>query len=429
VNDVALEVDPVTGRYAYSLVTVSVPRQSGKTVDVFDVMATRAIGQGALCAYTADTGQKARRRWRGFVDDTLPKAFRPKGTVRLSNGDESWRAGAGKVRPFAPNRDAIHGDQTDLAVIDEAWSFLEEEGDALTTAIKPTQQTRRRPQVWILSAAGDYRSSWWKRLVEAGRAGAPGHAHFEWGAPDDAAVFDAASWPSWHPGVGHLFDAATIPDLLTGISRDDAIRSYGNRWRLAVVSKWPPGAFEAATIPAPVPMPPALALAVDVEHDRSASSLSAVHRLPDGRILTQLLANGAGTSWLIGETRVWLERTGRLPVLYDEKGQAAAVVDADPAPNAGGRIRWEPIDSTRYERSCSGHFEAVVEGRAVHLEAPELADAAAIAVDRKWRNGDAWAWSRASSPGDVTPLISCALAYGYAARRQASKPIVEGGRA
>jgi hypothetical protein len=413
---VAGEYDPDTGRPIYPLVTVSVPRQCGKTVLAFVVLSDKAL-TGEHGWYTADTGVKARRRWRDWVDGQVPPQWKPKGTVRKTAGDEVWAPpGGGRFRPFPPNRDAIHGEQADTVMIDEAWSHPEDDASAIVTAVKPAGQTRPAPQMWVLSAAGDYSSTWWHGLCEAGRAGTPGHAHFEWRAPDEDAVFNPETWPAWHPGVGHLFQPAAIPDLLTGMSDDDAIRSYGNLTRQVVSSKWPPGAWAAACVPAPDPMPAAVALSVDVSPDRGRASIGAAHLGADGRPIVQLLAVGDGTAWLAAELTAWLSRTGGVPVAYDTKGQAAQWVKENPRL----RVRWVPHDVAMYVRASSGMYEAVIRRDVGVLSSPELDTAAGLAVDRPLT--DTWLWSRGKSPGDITPLVAVSLAWQVATSPQAAVP-------
>jgi hypothetical protein len=323
----------------------------------------------------------------------------------------------GRLRPFPPSRDSLHGEQVDAAAIDEAWSHDELDGSALTTALVPAQQTRRAPQTWALSTAGDAASTWWDRLCEQGRAGTPGHAHFEWRAPDDAAVFEPDTYPLWHPGAGHLFLPEHVPDMLAQLSPDDAIRSLGNRTRLVTSSKWPPGAWAAGCVPAPDPMPPVVALAVDVSPDRSYSSVSAAHALPDGRVLVQLLTVGEGTGWVVDEVETWAARVGSsVPVAYDTRAQAAHVVGE--ARNR--RVRWEPVDTPGYVRACSGMYAAVLSGECVVLTSPELDTAAGVAADRPLT--DTWVWSRGRSPGDITPLVSCSLAWHLATTPVAAAP-------
>src|SRR5262245_60313361 len=119
VADVALEVDPSTGRLAYRTVIVTVPRQSGKTTLLLGVAAHRALGFGQQqnIVYSAQTGLDARKK---FVDDWLPvlersplaSAF----TKRLTNGQEQLRWRNGSRHSIAATTDtAVHGQTIDLA--------------------------------------------------------------------------------------------------------------------------------------------------------------------------------------------------------------------------------------------------------------------------------------------------------------------------
>lgn len=418
--DTATELLP-DGRYAYPVVVVTTPRQVGKTTLELAIGAYRTLTGGRV-AYTAQTGQVAREKWREMMGELPPKLAPPR-TVRLSNGSESWSpthvGSRGKLWPFPPNRDALHGTQTDLAILDELWSLDELEGDALLTAVKPTQQTRKRPQVWMVSTAGDPRSVWWRAQVDAGRAAVEadtgrGVAFFEWAAPDDDAVFTPETWPDWHPGVGHLFPVETVPDLLAGMPRDEALRSFGNLWRAAIVSGWPPGSWEASIIDAPDPMPAVAALSMDVAPGRESASIGAGHLLPDDRALCQLLATGQGTGWM-GPMLADLSLRFRVPVLYDAYGQSAAVVQELEQRLRG--VTFLPVDTRGFIGACGGHLDAVVAGNAVHLHAPEL-DLSAQAAVRKVI-GDRWAWSRTRSAIDATPLVAVALAWRGAVMEEA----------
>jgi hypothetical protein len=411
--DVATERLP-SGRYAYPIVIVSTPRQVGKTTLELGLGVHRTL-RGERVAYTADSGQKARRKWREQME-SLPPRLTPRGSIRWSNGDERWAprtlAPGGVFWPFPPNRDATHGEQIDTAILDELWSLAVDEGDALLTAVKPAQQTRPRPQTWEVSTEGDPRSIWWAGQVDAARAHAladtgQGVAFFEWAAPDEDSVFDPETWPSWHPGAGVLFPVETIPDLLAGMPRDEALRSFGNLRRASIVSAWPAGAWEAGTLEvAPDPMPPPAALCLDVAPGRESASIAAAHVLEDGRVLTQLLVTGQGTGW-VAEVLADLDARWGLPVDYDAVSQAAPIVD-ELTPRLRG-VRFRPVDTRGYVAACGGHLDAVIGGRAVHLSSPELDAAAAGAVRRVM--GDRFGWSRSRSPVDATPLLAAAIAW------------------
>jgi hypothetical protein len=171
VNDVALEVDD-DGRYVYPLVVVTVPRQSGKTVDYSVVAQHRAftVPRGRVW-FTMQTGQDA-RDW--FINEHLPllSAFESRLHIRRANGSEMtrWHHSGGTFRPFSPAPDALHGKTTDLVIVDEAWAFDLVRGRELDGAIVPTQATRRGAQVWKFSTAGTAASTWLLVAVEQGRA-------------------------------------------------------------------------------------------------------------------------------------------------------------------------------------------------------------------------------------------------------------------
>ena len=96
VADVALEVDPATGRLAYRRIALVVPRQSGKTTLMLALTLTRALawpGGRQRIAYTAQTGSDARDKWQ---DDWLPiieaspyQRQLKGGKPRLTNGHEA----------------------------------------------------------------------------------------------------------------------------------------------------------------------------------------------------------------------------------------------------------------------------------------------------------------------------------------------------
>jgi hypothetical protein len=417
VASVAGEYDPDDGnRLVHPLVTVSVPRQCGKTT-LFMVRGSDEALTGGQAWYTADNGMKARKRWSDWLV-RVPRDWRA--VVRRAAGSELWETPAGgRFAPFPPTRDAIHGEQVDWAGIDEGWSHSEATGSELLTSIVPAQSTRPLSSTWIASTAGDYASTWWHSLVEAGRAG--NHAHFEWRAPSDEAVFDPGTWAEWHPGVGNVLDPRKIPDLLTQMpNADDAIRSFGNRVRTVVTSKWPTGAWAAAVMAPPDPMPAVVALALDVAPDRDRASIGAAHLLPGGAVLVQLLATGPGTAWVADELRDLLTRLPRqVPVLYDTRAQARHV--------AGElrhvvRARWEPVEGAGFVRACTGMYAAVIAGECRVLSSPELDQAAAAAETKPV--GDGWAWSRARSADDITALMACSLAWHHATDTPAAPPRV-----
>ena len=176
--DVALEIDPATGRPWYDTVGISVPRQSGKTKIVSDRgdHACLTIPRARVW-YTAQTGKDASAWMRDehFAQLGTAKLFgRPRTpscryTLSKRAGQEGvdWKNGS-TFRVFAPLRDALHGKQGDVIFVDEAWALSPTQGADVRTAVRPTMNTRPGSQLWIPSTMGDDQSDYFHSYVERG---------------------------------------------------------------------------------------------------------------------------------------------------------------------------------------------------------------------------------------------------------------------
>ena len=228
VADVALE--HVDGRLIYTEVDLSVMRRQGKTSLVRPLLVWRSrrmatiLGAPQHCAYTAQTGKDARRKWEedqvGPIDRSvygpLGRARLPGkyGKVKFDNNDPGifWKSGS-SIRPVAPTETAGHGTDADLAVIDEAFAHAD---DRVEQAFVPAMLTRTSPQLWVMSAAGTEKSLYWWRKVQALRAMcesgnySPTVAGFEWSIADDEDYTDPEVWWRRLPALGHTVTEQAI---------------------------------------------------------------------------------------------------------------------------------------------------------------------------------------------------------------------------
>jgi hypothetical protein len=197
VADVALEIDPRTGRLAYREVVVTTPREQGKTRLELAVLVHRArTWPGSRMLYAAQDRIHARAKWG---DDHLAALQRSRfaGELRprFQRGDEAIRWHNGSWHGItAPGEKAGHSDVLDVAVVDEVWAL--EAG--LEHGLSLTMVTRPQPQLWVVSTAGTLRSAYLRGKVERGREGALHNikgstAYFEWGAPEGTDPGDVAS--------------------------------------------------------------------------------------------------------------------------------------------------------------------------------------------------------------------------------------------
>ena len=240
--DIALEINPDTGRLVYREMTLTVPRQSGKTTWILATAVHRAFSMGSPqnITYAAQTRKDARQKWE---DDHLPilkkSSFGPLFRARKTFGSEAFIfANGSRYGLVAVTKKSGHGPTVDLAFIDEAFS----QADArLEQAFKPSMITRPQPQLYIFSTAGDETSAYLRAKVDAGReraeAGlAESTAYIEYSAPDDADPADPATWWSCMPALGIM-----RPDG-TGITEDAIAADFATmdlaEFRRAYLNQW-----------------------------------------------------------------------------------------------------------------------------------------------------------------------------------------------
>jgi hypothetical protein len=419
VADVAGELDPDTGRLAYGTVVVSVPRRGGKSILTLATSLQRvALVELGRAWYTAQTGTDAsttfRDAWEPIVARSpLAKAYK----VRLSNGSQSFtdRHSGGMLSIFAPTESAVHGQDVDLATIDEAWAFTVPQGEAVESAVRPAMATRPYPQLWIVSAGGTLESTYWdQHLVRAEEHAAGGGRHgvalFDWGAGPDDDPADPATWAAAHPAVGHSIDVGFLAQERVAVGPAEFDRAYLNRWSrpssLGTSGVIDPAAWSAAADVAADLRPPVV-VGFDVAPDRSSAAVAAASIDAAGRVVVTVVDHRPGVGWLAGRIT---DVPAAVLVIGDSLGGAATG-----AALAVYGQAVELVSASDLARACGVFVDAVHDGRLAHHAQAPLDDALAGAA-RRWF-GDAWAWSRLRSDVDITPLVAATMAvYGVIVR-------------
>lgn len=431
VNGVAGELNETGDGFRYPLVVLSVPRRAGKSAGVLATLLDRMSHQpGARCWYTAQTGSAAsemfRNEWTPQLDQpALAKLYK----LRRSDGRESieQRSNGSRVRVFAPERDALHGQNADLAVVDEAWSIALERGEALEAAIRPAQLTRPWRQLWIVSAGGTIESEWWDRWLTTA-ATAPSVALFDYGADERARGYDPGDpeiWKAAHPAVG--WGPITVEQLghewETRQSTASFERNYLNVWpRPSTVlsrSGIDPELWARQGVPTLVAASVA-AIALDVAADRSASAL-AIAGPSSGdpeRIVVEVADHRRGVAWLAEAIRAIRLQYPRAPIVADSLVAASVVGELQRA-----RVTVETVGVTDHGRACGTFVDLLTAERLYHRAQGALTAAVEGAARR--RLGDAWLWSRAKSSADISPLVAATLAaWGASRTRQLGRASV-----
>jgi hypothetical protein len=428
VLDVALEIDPATGRFAYREVGLSVPRQQGKTQQILGLMVHRiAAWHRQNVVYGAQTRGMARTRWEDEFIETLDgSVLNGRYRTRKNNGNEAiiWSSTRSKLGITSNTEKAGHGPPLDLGVIDEAFAH---EDDRLEQAMSPAMLTRPMAQLVWASAGGTEKSLWLNKKRQRGRelveelweTGQHGRvAYFEWFAPDDMDRADPATWRATLPALGFTVTEETIQAELEKLDWVEFDRAYLNRTRRAVPPQdpnIPVGAWPTIADPASSPGPD-VALALDVSADRSSSSIGVASLRRDGRVHLELVDRRAGTDWvapalarlvlLHRPVAVAVSATGSpASALIDELVAAGidSPVDKD-RPQRGDLIVLRTGDTVE---ACGQLVDAINQGTAVHLDQAPLT--AAVNGARTRSVGDAWVLHRKGSLTDIAPL--CAVTW------------------
>lgn len=406
--EVAGELNP-DGTYRWPVVVVSVPRQSGKTTLMRAVGVDRCVSRDGLGVfYTAQTGKDARERWQDLVKAVKASPLQGMVQVRSAAGSERVVFANGSMfRCFAPVATSLHGYTPPLVMLDEAFAHDETTGDDLMGAIGPAQVTIPHRQLWIVSTAGTSESVFLRKWVEAGRAGAPGVALFEWAAPDGVDIYDASVWPTFHPAMHTgLVTADALAAEAARLPRSEFERAYGNRWTRTASHLIPAETWDrlgdVERLPA-LPTNGPVSFAFDVMHDRSASALVASWRDSLGRPVGKVARSGAGMAWLHDAVRE----------LHSQGWRDFVCADDGPAREVADTLRREHV----HVRVANGRevadawgflMQAITHGTLTHDGTDALAVAAANVATRP--RADGAAPSRRHSAGDVTPLVALMLA-------------------
>ncbi len=426
--DVALEVDPRTGRLVYDDVRVTVPRQSGKTTLLLPIILTRWqastwLGGPQTMLYFAQNRIKARRKWENtFVRDL--KGYKPiQGMydVKLSTGDEHVRFDDDSIFGIdSTTENAVHGDSLDWAAQDEAFALADFRMDQ---AVIPTMATRPSAQFWVVSTAGKDDSVYLWNKVETGRIavaqGSTGKiCYIEYSAEQDLDPEDYGNedvWYSCMPALGHTIPIDAVQSAFGKMERPEFARAYLNIWPDEVIdTKIPLGWWRACADPAssiagqPV-------LAVDVSWDRSTACIVAAGRSatdPDRVALEVVdIRPGMGTRWVVPRLVQLLHTHQGRGVALDAFGPVTSLVR--PLVEVG--ITPEVPGTSRMVGACGSLYDAardqviMVRSDDAHPKGdPVLEGALKVAATRQL--GDSWAWRREASRGDISPLVAATVA-------------------
>lgn len=234
VDALAIALQSSEGRRLYRDVTITVPRQSGKTTLVLALaLWTMLGGDDRRCVYAAQSRIAARQKllstwWPAVRRSAVGDRF----SIFRANGSEALMCDNGsELVLMSSDEHGGHGEVADLVVLDECWSFPD---GRVEQAARPMMSTKPHGQLWAVSTAGKADDSWWWTRLAGARTCADlampeGQALIEYSAPDDADPFDVDGWSTFMPALGITVEAATLRHDLDAMGPGPFSRAYLNR--------------------------------------------------------------------------------------------------------------------------------------------------------------------------------------------------------
>lgn len=417
-----------SGRMAYPIVVILVPRQCGKTTFLFDMIMGRCLAlPDYRCAYTAQTGHVTSERFSERMTELPSTPLARRVSTRRSAGTERFTFRHGSyLKAFPPKDGALRGSALDLVAIDEAQEVEELLGIALDQTILPTFTTRPRRQYVLIGTAGTDASKYLARYLALARGGAAGVGLVEYGATPDDDPADPAVWHRVHPGLASgLTDDDALRSALAVMGPESFAREYLCVWqesgnRLVSTRDWLLCRRIRST---PIPSVPPV-LAVDVAPDRSAAAILAVWPdQADGAPVAEVVAYAPGTDWPAERLASLYARHGRPMIVADNQGPVLTVVDE------AKRLKVPIIQPTvpEYAAACQTMLDRIGRREIGHRGGKAL-DAAITGATKRPIGDGGWGWGRRSATVDVCPLIAATLAFwGHDHRPSLVRPKVYAG--
>ena len=409
------------GRMRYPVAVVSTPRQAGKSTLLGALMIYRCLTERDYQAfYTAQTRKDARETWGKWVDRLGSSLTLDRWRVMRANGQERavFEPMGSGLHPFARMEKALHGQQTDLVVLDEVWEMPPDKGEGLLQAVTPTQATRPRRQIILVSTAGNDESVWFRGWVERGRDAVNDPdtrlAHVEYAAAEDVDPCNPETWASFHPGYPAHITHEAMESALDVFGPDQFRRAYGNQWPTAEVS-WRGNWSDLATdegIPADAPV----TFAVDSEPTHQTATIVAATLLPDDQVAVEVIDHRRGTDWVLD--RVYeLATKHHAEVAIATTGPLAFLI---PEGTTRG-VPWIPLSTGQVFDSVARIKNLTRQGRVNHPNDPRLNEAVDNALTRQV--GDREGWRRLDTSVSIAPLVAVSLAA-YVVTNPKPAPVV-----
>jgi len=446
-----------TWRLRFRTIILLVGRQCGKTT-LGTIIALYFLYQlgVALILGTAQDVANAEDIWALCVEmaqanEELAEQIKH---VWFTNGAKRLQLTGGRdYRVKAANRKAGRGKSADLVLLDE---LREHQTWDAYAALSKTGMARKNALLLCMSNAGDgssvvlrhFRIRAHRMLGDPdGIVAALGDTElladseaaledtalglFEWSAAPDMEITDPRAWAQGSPSLGYTIEYATMKAACADDPADVFKTECLCQWVTSTVDPpFPIGAWDAGKDEKSDIAPDAqLWWGVDVSADRTHASIAVVGQRADGQWHAELAAYRGGTHWLQGwfadaapnypeGMKVALQSRGApvsslMDVIAAVEGVSVVECCGKDVAGWSGRL-WDAV------AACDAESDSDATPLR-HRTQPALDLAANIAATRPMGDG-AWAFDRAKSMEDISPLVAVCMAHGAATMTETEQP-------
>lgn len=418
IADVAMEYNPENHRYYYGTVVISAPRRGLKTafINAYKVFRTMRW-KGQRLSYSAQLGKDSLELLRDLHERLEDNpTFKGRYVPRFAAGTEHLRCPptGGLVRYLAPNRRTGHGRDNDVVIFDEAWGIDPEVGRQIEVGLFPTLATRPNPQIFIMSAAGDLKSTWWDEWRQKGRQAVEndverGVAFFEWAGDPEDVYDDPKVWWRVHPALAEgRITEDFLKDQLSVMTPEDFTRAYLNRPVANIKRVITEETMKKTRSTENIPEDAEVVFGFDVDLDRTSGVIVASARGKGGKALWEVVDARPGTFWMADRLAELQARHKPRMIAMEASGPAASIADELKAKH---EIEARRLKGPEYSSACSSVYDALVQREPMLYHRGETVMLASAATAVKRNVGDSWVWARRMSAGSISALVAGTCAF------------------
>lgn len=409
-------------RFAAFECTHFMPRQNGKGVEctVRQLGGLFILGE-QLQLHTAHEYRTANEHFLRVASlvESSPALKKRVARIRYANGEQGieLRNGA-RLKFLARSGGAGRGFAGASTVYYDEAMYLQAEH---VGASLPTLSTHPNPQVVYTGSAGFSTSTqmWHLRrralTGNAGRLAYLEHTVEEIAIDGDRLISNRdlidpsnrSLWAACNPALGQRISSDFVDAEFGSMTRDEFLRERLGVWepeplvardRVFTNAQW-----SANYVDTEPDLP--LGFALDVSPDRRTASIAAVSTVEGRRYVTVIEHRpNAGLGWVVDRVTQIASQYPELSWCLDP-GAAAGALLAD---LTSMEVNVTSVSARDVAQACGAFHDAVVDGNVAYRRQRSLDDAVQAATVRPL--GEAWAWDRRSSDGDITPLVAVTLA-------------------